>query len=364
MTEQPIRSIWYDVQAEQGGSFDDFWGWLWTGTFGDVPGEYEAIRSGAGMWDVYPLVKWEFRGSDALAAVQKVFTNDVLGLADGQGRYGALVGDRGVMVDDGTVYRLAFDRCWLMTNSAEHAEWFGDVSGGMDVEFADRTHEMPLLSVQGPRSRDLLGEITGTDLSELGYFRFWPEKVPVAGVPCWVLRTGFSGELGFELIPERDRAVELWKAVQGAGVAPFGTHGVEIARIESGMIVYGFDYEAGARTPYDLSFDRFVKLDAGFVGAEALREIAANPPNRLVTLRLEARDVPEYGATVTKDGEEIGVLTSPADSPRFGVIGLAILRTDEAVVGNSVDVALGDGTVGAIVDILSLYDPEKKRPRS
>jgi glycine cleavage system aminomethyltransferase T len=132
------------------------------------------------------------------------------------------------------------------------------------------------------------------------------------------------------------------------------------------MIVAGVDYESGGGTPYDVSFDRLVALgkDVEFLGKEKLREVAKNPPNRLKTLRVEASEAPEYGAEITKDGEYVGSLTSPAESPRYGVIGLAKLRSDVATDGTKVDVALGDGTAAATVDVLSVYDPEKRRPRS
>ncbi len=364
MADEPIRSVFYDVQAEQGAEFEDFDGWLWTATLGDVDAEYEAVRKDVGIWDVYPLVKWDFRGPDALAAVQRVFSNDLSMLEVGQVRYGAFVDEAGMMVDDGTVYKLADDHCWVMTNSFGYEEWFGGTFEGLNVTFEDRTRQMPLMSVQGPRSRELLQGLIDTDLSSLRYFRFWPEPVEVGGVDAWVMRSGFSGELGYELIVDPDVGVGLWRAIQGAGARVFGTHAIEIARIESGMVVIGMDYEPGTRTPYDLSFDRLVKLDAGSIGADALRAVAARPPNRFKSLRVEGVEVPEYGAEVTKGGEPIGTLTSPADSPLFGVIGLAVLDADHAADGTEVHVALGDGTVKATVAELSLYDPQKLRPRS
>lgn len=363
MADEPVRSVWYDLQAEQGAEFEDFDGWMWTASLGDVTGEYEAIRTDVGMWDVYPLVKWDLSGSDALEAAQRVFTNDLRSLQPGHVRYGAFVNEQGDMADDGTVYKLADDHCWVMTNTPGYEAWWGSAFEGLDVRFEDRTRQMPLLSVQGPRSRELLQGLTEADLSGLRYFSFWPDRVEVAGVPAWVMRTGFSGELGFELIADPEPAVDLWQAIQAAGARIFGTHGVEIARIESGMVVIGVDYEPGGRTPYDLSFDRLVKLDAGFLGADALRAVAADPPRRFKTLRIEGSEVPEYAATVTRDGEEVGTLTSPAASPRFGPIGLAVLETRHAADGTRVEVALGDGTVPATVTELSVYDPEKLRPR-
>ena len=153
--------------------------------------------------------------------------------------------------------------------------------------------------------------------------------------------------------------------IEGIGAVPYGVDVVEPLRIEAGMIVTDYDYEAHQRTPYDLGLDRLVALGAAgsFMGKEALREVAAAPPNRFKTLRLEGEELPEYGAAVTKDGEDVGVLTSPATSPAFGPIGLAILRSDVAADGTTVDVALGAGTIGATVDELAIVDPEKRRPR-
>lgn len=361
---EPIRSIWYDVQAEEGATFEDFDGWLWTAALGDPVAEYEAVRTDAAMWDVYPMIKWELTGADALVAVQRIFTNDVRSLAPGRARYGALVDATGRMLDDGVVYAHSPDRCWLTSNALGYEDWFAEAFDGLEVAFADRTRDMPLVSVQGPRSREVLTPLVEGDLSELGYFRFWPERVQVAGLPVWVLRTGFSGELGYELIVDPSDAVELWRALRGAGIPVFGSHAIEIARIESGMVVQGFDYQSGEGTPYDVSFDGVVKLDAGFLGAEALRPVAADPPHRLKSLRLEGSDVPEYGAAVTRDGEPVGTLTSPTESPRFGVIGLAILDTPHAADGTRLEVAVGDGTAAATVAPLSVYDPEKRRPRS
>ena len=363
MPDEPIRSVLHDVQAEEGATFEDFDGWLWTATLGDPAAEYEAVRSDVAMWDVYPLVKWDLTGTGALQAAQRIFTNDVLALGPGRARYGAFVDTQGRMLDDGVVYVHGPDRCWVMTNQPGHEEWFAEAFMGLDVAYTDRTREMPLISVQGPRSREVLAPLVDRDLSELSYFGFWPERAAVAGIPAWVLRTGFSGELGYELIADPGDAANLWRALRAAGVGVFGTHAIEVARIESGMIVFGFDYQAGEGTPYDVSFDRVVKLDAGFRGADALQPVAAAPPKRLKTLRVEGSEVPEYGAAVTKGGESVGTLTSPADSPRFGVIGIAMLETAHAAEGTRVDVALGEGTVPATVAELSVYDPQKLRPR-
>jgi len=128
----PIRGAFTDIQAAMGATFVDEGGWLWTGGFGDPEGEYAAVREGVGMWDLSPLNKWEFRGPDAVEAVQRVHSNDVLRMADGQVRYGALLDEDGLLVDDGTVFRFAGDHLWVMTNDMNRQAYFEDAAKGLD----------------------------------------------------------------------------------------------------------------------------------------------------------------------------------------------------------------------------------------
>ena len=189
---EPIRSVLHDVQEARGATFRDDDGWYWTMGFGNGLAGYEAIRGGVSMWDVYPLVKWDVTGPDATAAIQRVFTNDVVAQAVGQVKYGAFVNDDGTFVDDGTVFKHADDRYWVLTNTSGFGEHWAAHTVGLDFAFVNRTHEMPLISVQGPGSRELLQSLTDTDLSALRYFHwvFEPVMVPTG---ILVTRTGFSG---------------------------------------------------------------------------------------------------------------------------------------------------------------------------
>ncbi len=140
---------------------------------------------------------------------------------------------------------------------------------------------------------------------------------------------------------------------------------VETLRVEAGLVVLDYDYEAHERTPFDLSFDKLVAIGkVRFIGSEALEKVAVSPPRRFKTLRLEGEELPDYGAEVTRDGVPVGTLTSPAPSARFGLLGMAVLDTAHARDGEHLEVALGDGTVGATVAPLAIYDPEKRRPRA
>lgn len=364
--EQAIKTAFYEIQAAMGATFAPDGGWLWTDNFGDIEAEYHAVREGVGMWDVSPLNKWDFRGPDAVKAAQRINSNDIVGLQVGQVRYGPFLDEDGHVVDDGTVYKRADDRVWVMTNGMELQDYFAEATKGLDVEIEYVAFQMPHIAVQGPKSRDFLTPLTSADLTTLRYYWFYPDQVEVGGVPVWLSRTGFSGELGYELFVSPENAEALWRAVHGAGATPFANSAIEICRIESGMVVTEYDYEPGHVTPYDIGLDKLVKLDAPgeFLGKEKLREAAKNPPNRFKTLLLEGDGVPEYGAAVTRDGEPVGTLTSPTKSPRYGVMGIATLRSDVAQEGSTVDVAVGDGTVVAKVTHNSIYDPEKTRSRS
>jgi aminomethyltransferase len=364
MTEEH-RSPLHDWHVARGAEF--LWedGWPWTmHEGGDPMDEYEAIRTGAGIWDLFATCKYEVTGRDAERLVQRRFTNALAGMQAGQVRYGAFVDADGLMIDDGNVYKHADDRFWLMINTPDIEGWFRETANGLDADVAHRTEDLAMIAVQGPRAQAVLQGLTGRDLGELRYFRFWPEPTTVAGVPARVQRTGFSGEKGYEVVMQPGDAMTVWEALISAGGVPFGLTAVDLARTEVGLIIIAVDYNPGEISPWDLSMDRFIKTDTECVGAAALAARGTDPPKRFKTLRIGSETAPEYGATVTKDGSQVGVVTSPAVSPRVGTIGLAILDAHASADGTQVEVAVGKGTASATVGVLSVLDPNKERPRA
>ena len=342
------RSPLHDAQVAAGG--EPYWedGWPWFLHFnGDATGEYQAIRSGTGLWDLFSAIKYEVTGPDATRLIQRRFTNDLSGVSDGGVRYGAFVNADGNMVDDGNVYRHAEDRYWVIINTAGLADWFRETADGLDATVADRTEQLPLISATGPGSRDLVQTLTDHDLSSLRYFRFHPTPVSVGGVRATILRTGFSGELGFEMVTDPSSAPALWQALIEAGGRPFGLEAIDIARVEAGLVIIGIDYQVGATSPWDLSLDRMIKTGTECVGADALASYGAAPPKRFMTLRIEGDSAPEAGAAVTKDGRDVGTVTSPTTSPSFGAIALAILERGVATEGAKVEVGGSVATVAS-----------------
>ena len=362
---ETIRTAFDAPQRALGGDLTEWEGWFWPNHFGDPTAEHHAVRTDVGVWDASPLRKWRFEGPDALRAADRVFTNDMLALEIGQVRYAPFCDENGKMVGDGTVFRFSDTTVGVVTALDSDLDHLRRVAEGLDVEISPRTKENPQIGINGPRSRELLQGLTDADVSSLRYFRFLPERVEVGGVPCWVSRTGYSGELGFELFCEPDGGEQLWAAVTGAGAKPYGLAAVETIRIESGLVFIGYDYFQNETSPYDMGLDAMIRLDKGdFNGRAALESEAASPANRFVTLVVEG-PVPEYGAAVTRDGEQVGTLTSPCESPTLGkVIGLTVLRSDLAREGERVEVAVEGGTAPATVAPLPIYDPGKTRPRS
>jgi aminomethyltransferase len=186
-------------------------------------------------------------------------------------------------------------------------------------------------------------------------------------------RTGYSGELGFELYCAPEDAETLWNGVLEAGrphgIRSIGLSAIETLRIESGLLFPDIDYFPHQTDPFEVRLDNVIKLGkaADFVGRDALREIdAQGTPRLLTTLRIEGDEIPEYGAAVTLDGQDVGILRSPCQSPTFDmqVIGMAAIDRGLVHDGQRVDVALGAGTVSATVAPFPLYDTEKRRPRS
>jgi aminomethyltransferase len=369
------RSAFYDVQDQLGAEWTDWEGWAWADHFGDAEAEHRATREASNIWDESPLRKWDMKGLDALKLADVLFTNDMAALEVGQVRYGAICDEDGQMIMDGTIFKYADDHCFSITSYDSDLDWFRKVASdrGLDVQVEDVTAAMPHLQVQGPKSREILAPIIdGTDLSQLRYFRFIPEGVKVGGVPCMVSRTGYSGELGYELYCKPEHAADLWNAVLEAGrphrMRPIGLSAIETLRIESGLLFPDVDYFQHKTDPFEVRLDKLVKLDkpGDFIGKEALGRIAQEgTPRLLTTLRIEGDETPEYGAAITKDGNEVGIVRSPAKSPTFGEqLAMAAIDRERASEGTKVEVALGDGTVRATVGPFPFYDTQKSRPRA
>ncbi len=255
--------------------------------------EYHAIRTAAALFDFTPLMKYHVRGPDAARLLDRVLTRNVKKCKVGQIVYTVWCDDEGKILNDGTLSRLGEDFYRLAANDP-NLSWLEDNAYGMDVSIEDVTEGLAVLSLQGPTSRDLLNSITAADISGLRFF--WLMETTIDGAAVTIARTGFTGDLGFEIWMNPSDAVRLWDIFMDKGAAysikASGTHALDIARIEAGLLVADIDYIPANKTmfdiqkssPLELGFSWLVHLKKPyFVGQEALREEKARGPAWVTT---------------------------------------------------------------------------------
>jgi aminomethyltransferase len=360
----PQKGPFHERQRALGATFHEDGGRLWTGSFGDPTQEYWAVRRDAGLWDVSALVKWRFTGPDTLAALDRLTTRKVIALAPGTVRYGVILNDDGLMLDEGTTLVVSPEEAFYFGNDerAPFEEHLRRGIAGVDVQLENLTSRMPNVAVQGPRSFEVLSSLTDADVASLKWFRMIPEPVSVAGVEGYLSRTGFTGELGYEFfLLDPGGAERLWDAIADAGAKPIGLDAIELLRIEAGLLIQGEDYQPGETDPYELNLDGSIELEThDFIGRTAAAVSALNPPRRLFTLQLDGDRAPQPGSRVTKDGADMGDVRSAAVTPRFGALALAVIDAATALEGGRVGVGSSEGVVRDV----PVDDPTRLRPRS
>lgn len=337
-------------------------GRTWESHFGDPVAEHRAVRSDVGVWDVSPLRKWNFHGCGVLAALDRIFTNDIRDLQPGQARYSAFCDATGHLLGDAVLFLIEIDRAWVFTARDADGAHFRRVLGSAQVGVEEFTDEMACLQLQGPRSRELLHELSGRPgPGTLRRFRFGRAPVRVAGVPCLVARLGYSGEPGYELFCAMTHRTRLWDELVAAGARPYGFAAVNTLRIEAGLIMLDQDYIPGVTNPYDISLGRVIKLHKGpFHGRDGLRRLSRD--RTLATLVWQGKYVPWPQSPVLAHGKLIGVTTSACSSPTFHLgLGLSILETAAATPGDLLQIHDGDVVINAHVSKTPAYAPARRR---
>jgi aminomethyltransferase len=360
--------------------FTDYNGY-WLPTAYDNHGavdEYWACRERAAIMDLSPLRKWEVLGPDAEELLQWTMTRDIRRLSDGQVVYTAVCNDTGGMIDDGTVFRLQATNFRFVGGSEYDGIWLREQAErrGLRVWVKESTDELHNVAVQGPASRDLLAPLlwtapTQTPFRELQWFRFSVARLGgPQGRPLIVSRTGYTGELGYELFCHPKDAPALWDAVVGAGdVTPLGLDALDMLRIEAGLVFAGAEFDDQV-DPFEagIGFTVPKAKEDDYVGKEALAERREHPQRRLVGLELEGNEPAAHAECVHVGRHQVGVITSGTRSPVLKKnIALCRMNVRYAEVGTQVEVGKLDGfqkRIPATVVRFPFYDPEKSRPRS
>ena len=357
--------------------------WLRPEQYGDPAAEVRAVRERAGLIDVSPLGKLQLTGPGVPGLLDRLYVNQWRDLRRGRVRYGIMCNDEGVVIDDGVCARLS-DREWYMSttsagagNVLEWIEWWRQSGWGEGVQVADLTEANAAFNLAGPRSRELLSRLTERDLANGRFPYMRARRAEVAGVPCLLLRIGFTGELSYEIHCPAGFARHLWERLLEAGkelgIRPFGVEAQRVLRLEKGHLIVGQDTDA-LSDPIAADTAWAVKLEKpDFLGKRALVRIAAEGPRQRLTgfVMKERNPVPEEGMQIVGSNgrgrpEIIGWVTSCRVSPTLGdTIGLCWLPAEVAArEGETFRIDCGGRLAEARVHHGAFYDPAGERLRS
>lgn len=361
------RGYWLASHFNNGGAIEEYW----------------AARQAAILTDLTPLRKFEINGPDAETLMNYAVTRDIAKLAVGQVVYTAMCYDHGGMVDDGTVFRLGQNNFrWIGGDEygGEHLRKLAEKLG-LKVWVRSSTDQLCNLQVQGPKSRDILKDIIWTSpaqtrVEELGWFRFSPGRIGnFKGAPIVLSRTGYTGELGFEVFchPKDAGTVfdAIWEAGQPHGLKPLGLQALDMLRIEAGLIFANYEF-SDETDPFEagIGFTVPKAKEADYLGKAAIERRRANPKERLVGLEIDSKEAVGHGDCIHGKGgrAKVGVVTSSTRSPVLGT-NIALARVDVTVaeIGSELEIGKLDGhqkRIPARVVRFPHYDPDKARVRS
>jgi aminomethyltransferase len=364
MAENLKRTPLYEEHVKLGAKIIPFAGFEMPVQYPDgVSKEHRAVRESSGLFDVSHMGEFRVAGEGAETFVNYLVTNDVSKLASGQAQYSVMCKEDGGIVDDLLIYRFA-DRFRLVVNAAnidKDLAWVEhclDLHGAAGVELSDESDEVALLALQGPASEEILGAHTDLELSNVGYYRFADGRV--AGEPCVVSRTGYTGEDGFELYCAPGAAAKLWTRLLESGgdrVKPVGLGARDSLRLEMGYPLYGNDIDEET-TPLEAGLGWTVKLAKDrFVGREVLLEQKEHGvKRRLCGFALRQRGFPRPGYEIRCKGDPVGTVRSGTVSPSLGDgIGTGYVPSGLKTPGTEIEIMIRDRAVPAEIMSMPFY---------
>ena len=339
-----------------------------------VEEEYRAVRERAGLIDVSTLGKLDVKGRDAGKLLDKVYTNRFSDLKPGRVRYSVLCDEAGIMLDDGTISRLAEDHYFITTTTGnldfvqQWLEWWL-VGTGWDVHITNVTGGRAAVNLAGPQARDILKTLTAADLSNKAFPYMACREAEVAAVPALLLRIGFVGETGWEIHFPAESGEYLWTKLLETGktvdIRPFGVEAQRLLRLEKRHVIVGVDTDA-LSNPYETGMAWVAKLDKpDFIGRNALaRQVNAAPQQTLVGFVMNDDELPQDGAAILVDGALAGRVTSARYSPKNGkAVGLAWVMAKSATDGAEIQIRVNGRTARARIVPEAFYDPAGERLR-
>jgi aminomethyltransferase len=354
------RTPLFERHERAGARLVPFAGWEMPVQYEGIRAEHVNVRTHAGVFDVSHMGEIETSGPQAVDFLQRVLSNDVTKIAERGAQYSVLCRDDGGVLDDLFTYRLGPDRFLTVTNASNHErdlDWFRRHADDFDVQLADALDDWAMLAVQGPEARGAVERLAGGELPA----RMRTAELEVAGVECLVCGTGYTGEDGVEILAPPEGAPAVWDALIGEGVTPAGLGARDTLRLEVCFHLYGNDLSED-RNPIEAGLGWCCKLDTGFVGADALRDLV--PEQRLVPFAFTGPGIPRQGNPVKTEAGD-GVVTSGTLSPCLDVgIGMAYLPIAATDPGTTIEVDVRGKPRAAEVRDKPLYDDDDDKERS
>ncbi|HZN87450.1 MAG TPA: glycine cleavage system aminomethyltransferase GcvT [Thermoleophilaceae bacterium] len=353
-TDTLRRTPLYERHERAGARLVPFAGWEMPVQYDGIRQEHVAVRTAAGMFDVSHMGEIETSGPDAEAFLQRILSNDVTRIAERGAQYSVLCREDGGVLDDLFSYRLGSDRFLTVTNAANHdkdLDWFRRQASGFDVEVKDAHADWAMLAVQGPGARAALGRLADGELPA----RMRTAELLLAGAQALVCGTGYTGEDGCELMLPPDAAGAVWDALEAEGVKPAGLGARDTLRLEVCFHLYGNDLSED-RNPIEAGLGWCCKLDTGFIGSDALREV--EPAEALVPFAFTGPGIPRQDNPIrTEHGD--GVVTSGSLSPCLGTgIGMGYVPLSASEPGTTIEIDVRGKARAAEVREKPLYAKE------
>ncbi len=341
----PARTPLYSRHVALGAKMVEFGGWEMPVQYTGIIREHLACRAAAVIFDVSHMGEVAFRGPGALAAIQRISTNDAAKLVDGRVQYAAMCTETGGVVDDITVYRRGPEEYFFVVNASNRAKdvaWIRKHVAG-DARVEDLSDATALLAVQGPKAPGIVRRVADREVLDLPRYWFRDGVIETAEgrVPATFSRTGYTGEDGLELVVPAELGPRLWCTLLAAGVQPCGLGARDTLRLEAALLLYGNDLDTTVN-PFEAGLGWVVSLDDGadFIGRQALLRVKETGSQRLLAcLKAEERGVMRPGCPVLLSGRPVGKVTSGGFSPTLGVsIGMAFLPSELAGPGTELTV--------------------------
>ena len=342
----------HDAHVNLGATFMNVGQWKRPAHYGDINKEVKNVRENVGLIDVSTLGKLELRGAGAVKLLNRIYTNAYSKLEVGAVRYGVMCNEEGTIIDDGVVARLSDDHYLLTTTTGtsgtaqEWLEWW-QAGWRYDVHIHNVSSSYAAMNIAGPRVREVLNELTDTDLSNGAFPYMTVREGLLAGVEVRMVRIGFVGELGFEIHAPADYADYLWTTLMEAGAAhgiqPFGVEAQRVLRLEKQHIIVGQDTDA-LTNPVEANMPWVVKLNKpDFIGKPSVKRIEARPKRSILVGFVMEDGIPEEGDQVVEEGALVGRVTSSRYSPTLGKgIGLCWLEPEKAEDGSPITIKSHD----------------------